>query len=150
MPFLISVGSFFARVWGFFSAGGPLMAFFVWIGKKLVMKFGMVQVQLVLTGLFFASKAFFLLSILDLIRRVYNTFKELFDTLPSTVSSSPSFELPFKIFQSLGIVDALVDAFSFFVLVFSSLLLIYILKVATKALQQIKDDFHKISMLMMV
>lgn len=149
MPFLISVGAFFARIWGFFSAGGPLMALFIWIGKKLVMKFGMVQVQFTITALFFASKAFFFLSCLDLIRRLYNKFKELFDTLPSSISSVPSLDIPFKVLQSTRIIDAFVDAFSFFVLVFSSLLLIYIAKVASKALQQIKDDFHKMSMLMM-
>lgn len=149
MPFLISVGAFFARIWGFFSGSGPLMAFFVWLGKKLVMKFGMVQVQSTLTALFFASKALFLFSILNFIRLIYNKFKELFDTLPTSIASSPSLDIPYKVIQSIGIIDALLDAFSFFALVFSSLLLIYILKVATKALQQIKDDFHKMSMLMM-
>lgn len=150
MPVLIGIGSFISTVWGFFSTGGPILAFFVWIGKKLVMKYSMVQVQFAITGIFFVSKALFLVGILDVIRRIYNKTKELLDTLPTTLTSSPSLDIPYKFMQSIGIIDAFIDAFSVFVLMFTSILLLFIGKMATKALQQIKEDFRDIAMMMMV
>lgn len=150
MPVLIGIGSFISRIWGFFSAGGPLLAFFVWIGKKLLIKYSMVQIQFAITGLFFVSKALFLFGVLDLIRRIYNKVKELFDGAPTMLTSTPSLDLSYKFMQSIGLIDAIVDAFSFFVIMFSSLLLLFIGKVATKALQQIKEDFRDIAMMMMV
>lgn len=144
------ISGFISTVSGFFATGGPLLAFFVWIGKKLVAKFSIVTIQFAVTGAFFASKALFLLSVLNVLRLIYNKMKELLDTAPSTMVSDGVLSLSYKVMQSIGFIDALADAFSVFSLIFASLLLIYVTKVATQALKDIKDSFYKSAMLMMV
>ena len=143
------VTGFISTVSGFFASGGPLLAFFVWIGKKLVAKFAIVSMQFALTTAYFISKSLFLLGVLNVLRLTYNKLRELISSIPASSSSDTSYSLAYNVFQSLGIIDAFIDAFSVFVSLFLPILLIYISKVALQALADIKEDFRKLGMLMM-
>lgn len=144
------IGGLISGISGIIAAGGPLMAFFLWIGKKLVLKFSVTTVQIGLTTAFFVSKVLLLVSILNVIRLIYNKLKLTFDSIPTTIASDNISSLSYNLLQSLGVIDALIDAFAVFVSVFVPILLIYLTKIATNALKQIKEDFRDISMMMMV
>ena len=141
-------GTLVSRIVGFFSAVGPLASFFVWIGKKFAVKGVVLPIQLAVLGALVVAKVAFLVALLTLLATIYNLIKSFLDSLPSLLNSDSILVIALQLMQSIGLLDALNDAFSVFSLLFTSLLLLFISKVVLHSLKDASDEFFKIGVLL--
>ena len=143
-------GTMVSRIVGFFSAVGPLASFFVWIGKKFAIKGVVLPIQLAVLGALVVAKVAFLIVILTLLATIYNLITSFLDSIPSLLSSDTILALALQVMQSIGLIDAISDAFSVFTILFTALLVLFISKVVLHSLKDDSDDFFKIGILLQV
>jgi hypothetical protein len=141
MPLLIT------RLLGFFSLTGPLATFFYMIGKKLTLTALIVPIQITLIGALIVARISLATAITTLIILIYNKMNEVITQFESFAFSNV-LSVPFKILQSMGIIQAFQETFAFFSLVFASLLLAFLGKLAVSSLQSISDEYYKIGVLL--
>ena len=132
---------------GFFSSTGPIASFFYMIGKKLALTSLIMPLQITLIGALFLARVSLATAITTLIILVYNKLNDVITQFESFAISS-ALSVPFKILQSMGIIQAFQETFSFFSLVFASLLLAFIGKMIVSSLQSISDEYYKIGVLL--
>ncbi|MDY3204475.1 MAG: hypothetical protein RBR70_05330 [Arcobacter sp.] len=141
MPALI------AALLGFFSTTGPIASFFYSIGKKLTLTALIMPIQIALVGALVTAKVSMLVAIVTLIVWIYNQFIVVLNLINTQISSS-ILEIPVKVLQSLGLIQAMNETFALFSLVFIPLLLAFISKLAVSSLQSLSDEYYKIGVLL--
>jgi hypothetical protein len=121
MPALIST------LLGFFSFAGPIAKFFLWIGKKVTITALILPLQITLIGAIITARLALLTAFITLILFIYNKFTQLMSFVDTKLSSD-FLTTPYKILQSLGVIDALSDFYASFTIVFVTLILPLLLK----------------------
>lgn len=142
MPTLVSA------MLSFFSSSGPLAMFFLWIGKKFASKALIMPIQIMVIGALVVARVAFLIAVLTLLATVYNAFKDILNNLPTYFQSNELMSYCYLLLRSVGVVDAVLDAFSLFSLTFTAILLLLISKVVLHALKLVSDEFFKIGVLL--
>jgi hypothetical protein len=132
---------------GFFSFSGPIVQFFLWIGKKLTITSLILPIQISLIGAIITFRISLATGLITLIIYAYNKTNDLLEYINTEISTS-IFTIPFQVLQSLGVISALSDFFSVFTFVFIALLSAIIAKIAVVSLSQISDEFYKIGVLL--
>lgn len=133
---------------GYFVSGGAISAFFAWVGVKFTSKAVIVGIQISTIVLLFAARIAFLISVLEFARLTYNYINSFLNNLNSFFNSDTLLSLGFKVLQSIGIVDAFMDAFAIFNVLFPALLLAWALRFAYHTSKMTSDEFFKIGMLL--
>lgn len=141
MPTLI------AYLLGFFSTTGPIASFFYSIGKKLTLTTIILPIQIALIGALVVARVSMLVALLTLIIWIYNQFNMVLSFIDTQLSSS-ILEIPVKVLQSLGLIQAMDEAFALLTFVFIPLLLVFISKIAVNSLQSLSDEYYKIGVLL--
>lgn len=142
MPILIS------SLLGFFSSAGPIAGFFVWIGQKVTVKALVLPIQFAVMGALVVAKLAFIGSLITLILWVYNTLHSALENLPSLMTSSQALQIGYNLLQSVGFIDAFMNAFASFTFVWVSLLALLVAKIALHSLKDASDEFFKIGILL--
>lgn len=132
---------------GFFSFSGPIVQFFLWIGKKLTITSLILPIQISLIGAIITFRLSLATGLITLLIYAYNKTNDLLAYINTEISTS-IFTIPFQVLQSLGVISALSDFFSVFTFVFIALLSAIIAKIAVVSLSQISDEFYKIGVLL--
>lgn len=132
---------------GFFSFSGPIVQFFLWIGKKLTVTSLILPIQITLIGAIITFRISLATGLITLIIYAYNKTNDLLEFVNLEISSS-ILTVPYQVLQSLGVISALSDFFSVFTFVFIALLSAIIAKIAVVSLSQISDEFYKIGVLL--
>lgn len=132
---------------GFFSFSGPIVQFFLWIGKKLTVTSLILPIQISLIGAIITFRLSLATGLITLIIYAYNKTNDLLAYINTEISTS-IFTIPFQVLQSLGVISALSDFFAVFTFVFIALLTAIIAKIAVVSLSQISDEFYKIGVLL--
>lgn len=132
---------------GFFTAGGPFLSFFAWVGVKFSSKAVIVGIQFSTIVLLFAARIAFLISVLEFARLTYTTANSFVNNLNTFFTSDTLLSLGFRVLQSIGIIDAFKDAFDIFNILFPALLLAWVLKFAYHTSKMTSDEFFKLGML---
>lgn len=133
---------------GFFTGGGAIASFFAWIGVKFTSKAVIVGIQISTIVLLFSARIAFLLSVLEFARLTYNYINTFLENLNSYFSTDGLLSLGFSVLRSIGIVDAFMDAFAIFNILFPALLLAWALKFAFHTSKMTSDEFFKIGVLL--
>lgn len=133
---------------GFFTGGGSIASFFAWFGIKFSSKAVVVGIQISTIVLLFASRFAFLIAVLEFARLTYNQIKDLNTKLNTIFDSDAFLSLGFKVLESVGVVDALTDAFSIFNILFTALLTAWALKFAFHTSKITSDEFFKLAALL--
>ena len=141
MPVLIS------SLLGFFSSVGAFAKFFLWIGKKVTLTSLILPIQITFIGTIIVFRVSLVTSFITLILFIYNQFTDLMSYI-NTSFSSDYLTIPYKILQSMGVIDALSDFYSVFTVVFVSLLIALLSKLAMVSLRELSDEFYKIGVLL--
>ncbi len=131
---------------GFFVTSGPIATFFIHLGTKLASKAVIIPIQVATIVLLFAARIAFLLSVLELARLTYNYVNSFLRSLNSLLNSDSILSLGFSVLKSVGLVDAFVDAFNVFNILFPALLLSFVLKFAYHTSKLTSDEFFKLGM----
>jgi len=142
MPLLVSA------LLGFFSSAGPLATFFLWIGKKFASKALIMPIQFTVVGALVIAKVAFLVAILTLLATVFNMTNDLFEQLPTLLTQNEIMSLAYNLMRSIGLIDAVKDAFAVFNLTFVAILALFVSKVVVHSLKDASDEFFKIGMLL--
>lgn len=133
---------------GFFTGGGAIASFFAWMGVKFTSKAVIVGLQIGTIVVLFSARIAFLVSVLEFSRLTYNYINTFLNNLNSIFNSDTLLSLGFNVLQSIGIIDAFVDAFAVFNILFPALLLAWVLKFAYHTSKMTSDEFFKIGMLL--
>lgn len=124
-----------------------IVTFFANMAKKLTLTSIIVPIQITLLISLYTAKFAFITTVVTLIVWIYNRVVVIFDLI-SSMNNNVSFDIPFKILQSLGIFQALNETFALFSYVFVSLMILFISKLAIMSLQSIADEYFKIGVLL--
>ncbi|QKF67175.1 putative membrane protein [Arcobacter venerupis] len=124
-----------------------IVTFFANMAKKLTLTAIIVPIQITLLIALYTAKFAFITTIITLIVWIYNRVVVIFGLI-SSMNNNVSFDIPFKILQSLGIFQALNETFALFSYVFVSLMILFISKLAIMSLQSIADEYFKIGVLL--
>jgi hypothetical protein len=124
-----------------------IVTFFANMARKLTLTAIIVPIQITLLIALYTAKFAFITTIVTLIVWIYNRVVVIFDLI-SSMNNNVSFDIPFKILQSLGIFQALNETFALFSYVFVSLMILFISKLAIMSLQSIADEYFKIGVLL--
>lgn len=141
-------GTMVSRIVGFFSSAGPLASFFIWIGKKFAIKGVVLPIQLAVLGALVVAKVAFLIAILTLLATIYNLISSFLGMIPSLLSSDSVLVIALQLMQAIGLIDAVLDAFAVFTVLFASLLALFISKIVLHSLKDASDEFFKIGVLL--
>lgn len=141
MPLLIT------RLLGFFSSTGPIAQFFYMLGKRLALTALIVPLQITLIGALIVGRIALFTAIITLMILTYNKFIDIVSKIES-LSTTQIFVIPYQILESMGIIQAMIESFAFFSVVFTSLLLAFIAKMAVISLQSLSDEYYKIGVLL--
>lgn len=145
---VLGVGGLVRTLLGFFSSSGPLAMFFLWIGKKFASKALIMPIQITVIGALVVAKVAFLIAVLTLLATIYNALKDILNNLPTLLTQNELMSSVYLLMRSIGLIDAIQDAFSFFSLTFGALLLLFISKVVLHSLKDASDEFFKIGVLL--
>jgi len=132
---------------GFFSSTGPIVAFFVWIGKSIAVKGVTLGIQFAVVGALVVAKLAFLTTLITLVVYLYNKMDFFFNYLVS-ISNNSAFVLPIKMLNSIGLIQALVDSLAMFQYVIITMLVLFVSKFVLSSLKIASDEFYKIGMLL--
>lgn len=132
---------------GLFSSVGPIAKFFLWIGKKITLTTLILPIQIAFIGSIITFRLSLLAFFLTLIMFLYNKIIEILDFISVEMTKS-IFTIPYQVLESLGVISALSDVFSYFSILFVTLILAFISKVALNSLAQLSDEFYKIGVLL--
>lgn len=139
-----------AGIWAFFSSTGPIAAFFVWIGKLITTKALVVPIHIGLMTVTTGARVIFLGAVVIFGVDVFNKINYFLDTLPSFFTSNEFLIVAYKILQSIGFNDALVNAFASFSLILTSLFVILFAKLTLYLAKATSDEFFKLGLLLSV
>jgi hypothetical protein len=146
LPLLEGIPALVSSLLGWFGAGGFVLSFFAWIGKKITVKGILLPFQFAVVGLLFVHRIALLTAFITLIVYIYNGIVTLLEYINTTIFSTV-FALPVQILQSVGFFQALNDVFATFSFLFISLLVMYVTKAIISSVQMMSDEFFKIAMM---
>jgi len=141
-------GTLVGDLLGLFSGAGPIVAFFLWIGKKISIKALVLPLQFAVMGALITAKVTFLIACISLVLWIYNQFHTLMDGLNALVSMNNSIGTAYKLLESIGFVDALFDTFSSLSFVWISVLILLVSKFVLHSLKLASDEMFKIGLLL--
>lgn len=124
-----------------------IVTFFANMAKKLTLTSIIVPIQISLLIALYTAKFAFITTVVTLIVWIYNRIVIIINLI-NTLDNNISFDIPFKILQSLGIFQALNETFALFSYVLVSLMILFISKLAIMSLQSIADEYFKIGVLL--
>lgn len=132
----------------FFGVGGTLSSFFLWMAKKLTSKALIVPLQYVVTTALVVARVGFVTTMLTLLASIYNKINDVLNQIPSMTaqSSNQSLSIGYNLLQSIGLIDALNDAFALFSAFFIPLMILFVSKLVLSILKMASDEFFKIGM----
>jgi len=133
---------------GWFTSGGAIAAFFTQLGVKLTSKSFIVGVQIgTIVTLAFARIAF-LIAVVSFAKLTLNALTVALNSVPTLLTSDSIISLSYDVMQSIGLIDAVNDAFSLFNTLLVSLLTAWALKFAYHTSKITSDEFFKLGMLL--
>lgn len=130
-----------------FSSVGPIAKFFLWIGKKVALTAVILPIQIAFIGSIIVFRLSLVVSFTTLIIFIYNKFTDLISFIGFQISSG-YFTIPFNILESMGVISALSDVFAYFTIIFTTLFISILSKVAVNSLRELSDEFYKIGVLL--
>jgi len=133
---------------GWFTSGGAISAFFAWLGVKFTSKAFIVGTQIASVTLLFSARAAYLWAVLEVAKLVINGISLFLSSIPEFMASDELLAIGLKVLQSIGIIDALIDAFSLFNTLFVAILSAWVLRFAFHTAKVSSDEFFKIGMLL--
>lgn len=133
---------------GWFGTGGAIASFFAWFATKMTTKAMAVAWQVVTIISLFASRVAFAVAVYSLSTTLINYFNDFLNQLPTLMSSSELLDIGFKLMQSIGLIDALLDAFSVFNVCIVAIGVAYLAKFAFKTLEITSNEYFKLSVLL--
>jgi len=142
-----SVDKLVGGLLGFFSSSGPLIGFFIWIGKKLSLKALFIPVQWASVGALFLAKVASLAVVISLVSFIYNKVHYILDSLSTVFQGNIYLDTSYKILQSIGFIDAVYDSFTSLSFVWFSVLILIVSKHIFNSLKLISDELFKIGLL---
>jgi len=132
---------------GWFMKGGAIASIFSSIGVKLASKAVIVPILIATVVLLFAARIAFLIAVVDFAFLTINFLHYFFDALPTLLSSDTFLSLGYDVMRSIGLIEALKDAFAIFDVLLVSLLTAWALKFAYHTSKLTSDEFFKIGMI---
>jgi len=133
---------------GFFTGGGAIASFFAWIGVKFTSKAVIVGIQITRISVLVVAYVAFLSKIIEFSTKTINYINTFLEDMPSHFYSDDILSLGFKVLQSIGIIDALNDAFAIFNILFPLLLLAWVGKFSYLIYKILSDEFYKLGSLL--
>lgn len=133
---------------GFFTSGGVISSLFAWFGVKLTSKAVLVGLQIVRIIALFGAYIAFLVAVLKFSIKILNYINSFLHDMSSYFNSDDLLFIGFKVFESLGIIDAFVDAFAIFNIFFPALLGAWALKFSYRIYKMASDEFYKLGSLL--
>ena len=134
---------------GWFMKGGAIGSLLAHFGIKLTTKTAMAGVQIALMVLHFAARIAFLLAVLHFSFMTLNFLIYFFDALPTLLSSDTFLQIGYQLMQSIGLVQALKDAFAIFDVLFVSLLSAWALRFAWQTAEITSNEYFKLAMIVL-
>lgn len=128
---------------------GPLFNFLVSIGAKFGSKTVTMSFQYFATGALLIARAAFLVASITLMIYIYNLVSDVI-LLVENISSDSALYVPYKILESIGLIDAILTSFTIFSFLFTMILSVYITKFVEHSAKAISDELYKIGMLLQV
>lgn len=135
---------------GWFTGSGAVSAIFAWIGFKFSSKAVIVGMQIATIVALFLARVAFLIAVLDASLTTFNFINSTLAQIPDLASVDPMLSLAFNVMRSIGLVDAMKEAFAVFNIIFVSLLLAFTTKFAFHIAKTTSDEFFKLGVLLQV
>lgn len=132
---------------GFFTAGGPISAFFTRLGVKLASKGFIVGIQIGRIAALVVAYVSFLVAVLKFSIKTINYINSFLGDMQSRFFSDDLLSIAFRVLQSLGITDAFNDAFAIFNILFPALIGAWALKFSYRIYKLVSDEFYKLGSL---
>ncbi|KIM03140.1 MAG: hypothetical protein KU29_12635 [Sulfurovum sp. FS06-10] len=136
-----------ATIGGWFTSNGAVKKIFDWIGDKFSSKTAILGQQWFTLAALVAARIAFLIAVLEFSRLTLGAFQRFLDNLPSLLSSDVYLSLGYQVMRSIGLIDAFLEAFSLFNVLFVSLLTAWSLKFAYHTAKMTSDELFKIGVL---
>lgn len=133
---------------GWFTRGGAIASLLTWLGVKFTSKAAILSAQIASISLLFASRAAFLVAVLEVAKLTINSISHFFSMLPTWFNSDSIMSLAFNVLRAYGIIDAFMDAFDLFNTLFVAILAAWVLRFAFHTAKTSSDEFFKIGMLL--
>ena len=133
---------------GWFTRGGAIASLLTWFGVKFTSKAAILSAQIASISLLFASRAAFLVAVLEVAKLTINSISHFFSMLPTWFYSDSIMSLAFNVLRAYGIIDAFMDAFDLFNTLFVAILAAWVLRFAFYTAKTSSDEFFKIGMLL--
>ncbi len=133
---------------GFFTGGGAIASFFLNLGAKLVSKPFIIGAQIARMVALFVAYIAFLVAVVKFSVKTINYINSFLHDMSSYFNSDTLLSLGFKVFESLGIIDAFNDAFAIFNILFPALIGAWALKFSYKIYKMASDEFYKLGALL--
>jgi hypothetical protein len=146
LPLLAGVPALVSSLLGWFGAGGVILSFFAWIGKKISVKAILLPFQFAVVGLLFVHRMALLTAFITMLVYIYNGIVSLLSFINTNIFTS-AFALPVQILQSVGFFQALNDVFATFSFLLVTILVMYVTKAIIESVKLMSDEFFKISMM---
>jgi len=132
---------------GFFTTRGPIAMFFVWIGKKIFTKSTAITAQITIVILLFTAKIAFLSLLVNFVLSIYNAISSIIGYIDN-LSLDSNLSTSYKILESIGLIDAIIDVFDLFNISFTALLIYFVTRYLIDSLKMMSDEFYKIGVLL--
>ena len=135
---------------GWFTGTGAISSFFAWLGFKFTSKAAIVSLQIATIVALFLARVAFLIAVLDASLTTFNFINSTLAQIPDLASVDPMLSLAFNVMRSIGLVDAMKEAFAIFNLIFVALLVAFVAKFAFHVAKITSDEFFKLGVLLQV
>ena len=132
----------------FFSSSGPLITFFLWIGKKISIKALVLPIQFAVMGSLFTAKLAFLVTAVSLVSWLYNRIHDLINLINSIGSLDNAIGTAWSVLQSIGFADAFFNTLSSLSFIWFSVLILIVSKFVLHSLKLASDEMFKIGLLL--
>ena len=137
-----------ATIGGWFTSNGAVKKIFDWIGDKFSSKTAILGQQWFTLAALVAARIAFLIAVLEFSRLTLGAFQRFLDNLPSLLSSDVYLSLGYEVMRSIGLIDALTDAFAIFNVLIVAMLVAFVAKFAFHTAKITSDEFFKVGMLL--
>ena len=131
---------------GFFSSAGPIAKFFINLGRKVSITAIIMPVQFALMGALIVARIAYITALVTLVIWIYNRLTEVLEMI-TNVQSSGVLGMLFNFLSSIGFLNALNFAFSYFSLVMVTLFILYLSRMVVNNIKSFSDEYYKIGML---
>ena len=148
LPLIPVIAGGISTVAGWFATGGAISMWFAWLGAKFTAKTTIVAIQIATILVLFASRVAFLLGVLEVGRLTFNYINDFLGRISDFFSGDAILSLAFDVMRSIGLLDAFIDAFAIFNILFMAILLAWLSKFAFHVAKVTSDEFFKLGMLL--